>query len=242
MKSFVYTEFDAIADTHWWFVARRKILDVVLQKYLKGKTEKKILDVGSASGINVPILLRYTRLVTLLDPHLDSLLVAQKRFPEIQIIPGALPMVLSEKFDVVTAFDVLEHIDNDAETLYSMSNVLEKGGLVFITVPAYGWLWSPHDDAVLHKRRYTEKKLLEKVEKDFNVLYTTYFNTLLFPGIVILRFWYKLFSHKRNATDFDLIPPVLNTSLQWVFALERYFVPFTRFPFGVSILCVAQKK
>ena len=110
-----------------------------------------------------------------------------------------------------------------------------------VTVPALQMLWSAHDVINGHYRRYTLGQLREQVETaGFEVVTATYFNTLLFPLIVALR-WFWRFRPKSTASDFGQLPRPLNASLAGVFSLERLLVGRIRLPFGVSVLCYAQK-
>ena len=114
-------------------------------------------------------------------------------------------------------------------------------GFIFITVPAYQFMWSKHDDLHHHKRRYTKALLKKKIlSAGYNILSMTYFNTLLFPIIAGIRL-FKKYSNSETEDDLAMPPIFLNTILTNIFASERHLLPIFPLPFGVSLLAVAQK-
>jgi SAM-dependent methyltransferase len=147
-------------------------------------------------------------------------------------------------FDLVTALDVVEHIEDDRGALRELYRVIRPGGMLMISVPAYKFLWGAQDEISHHKRRYTTPEIRERmIEAGFKVRRLSYFNTFLFPAIAGIRVLrpYKPGSADLKS-DFTMTKPgPANTLLGTVFALEAPVVERTNLPFGVSILCLANK-
>lgn len=173
------------------------------------------------------------------DPVL--LEAAQQRGLEVEAgaLPGDLP-VLPGPLDAVCLFDVLEHIEDDAQALAAVRGLLRPGGLLFITVPAYAWLWSAHDERLGHCRRYTAGRLRRAVEgAGFRVRRLTYFNTILALPVMVLRLLGRALG--REAHDLRRPGTLLNRALAACFALEARLLRWGAFPFGISILMVARR-
>jgi len=154
-------------------------------------------------------------------------------------LPNDIPF--DNGFDLICMLDVLEHIDDDLATLQSVRDKLNQKGIFLITVPAYKFLWSAHDVVSHHKRRYIRKQLTDLVSKSgLIVKYTTYFNTFLFPVIVIVRTLNNIFG-MNSGSDVNLPSNPVNNLLTKIFFSERALLPTISFPFGVSILLIAEK-
>ena len=136
--------------------------------------------------------------------------------------------------------DVLEHIDQEKSSLLSVKRQLKDNGVLILTVPAYPFLWSQHDENACHKRRYTRKSLIKVLEKSgYRIQKISYINTFLFPIICILRCMQNLLKLKDKTHD---VPPKwLNIILSKIFMLEGYFLTEMAFPFGLSLFVYAEK-
>ena len=142
--------------------------------------------------------------------------------------------------EVVLLLDVIEHVDDDGAALAAARRAVAAGGLLVVTVPAYRWLWSGHDEVLGHRRRYTAAGLRAVVERaGFSVLRVSYFNSLLFPMVALVRLWKGL----RGDRGHDLRRPAapLNRLLERVFAFERHLVPRVALPFGASLLLIGRR-
>lgn len=173
----------------------------------------------------------------------NDALLAVARAAGLDVRKGALPddlPVTPGWADVVLLLDVLEHLDDDAGGLRAAHRVLREGGVLVVTVPAYAWLWSGHDVALAHRRRYVAAGLRALVESaGYRVERLSYFNTLLFPAIAAVRLYKRLRRDERH--DLAHPGPRLNAFLEWLFALERHVVPRPGLPFGTSLLVVARR-
>jgi len=228
-----------VEDEHWWFSARRSILRAVLDRYLPPAPDRTLLELGCGNGGNLPLLARYGKLYAVEMDAAARQRAAARGMAAVQ--PGALPDAIpfaGQQFDVVAALDVLEHVAEERAALVAMRVKLRRGGCLLLTVPAFNWLWSRHDEASNHRRRYSKGALVEQVrEAGFEIAHATYFNTVLFPALAA---YLKLSGPFSGDTHQGLrIPPrPINALLRAIFSAERYLVPRLTLPFGVSILLV----
>ncbi len=156
------------------------------------------------------------------------------------MLPDHIPYAPG-KFDVVVAFDVIEHVEKDVESLASLGKQLAPGGRLVMTVPALPWLWSKHDETHHHYRRYTRKVLNDTLIKaGLQPVRISYFNTLLFPLIAGLRLTRKAFGLKEQADD-AMPSSITNRILKAVFGFESNFIGRIPMPIGVSLLAVARR-
>jgi hypothetical protein len=143
----------------------------------------------------------------------------------------------------VTMLDVLEHIKQDAESLKTVNRLLAPDGHVLITVPAFKFLWGPHDEAHHHQRRYQAESLRALLQDaGFSIVKLSYYNTWLFPPAALVRLIRKLVPGGAVGLELTLPPPWINRLLTMLFASERHLLTRARFPFGVSLLAVAKKE
>ena len=227
-----------VEDEHWWFCGRRAILRSVLDRYAPaGRGTRTILEVGCGSGGNLPLLAAYGSVVAV---ELDD--AARSRASgrgvgrvEKGWLPDGLPFG-TERFPLVAALDVLEHVEDDREALRALRGRLTPTGVLIVTVPAYRWLWGRHDEASHHRRRYTRRGLGSVLtEVGFQVLYATYFNAVLFP---VAAAYVKLGGFFRGAASLALSTPPgpVNQLLRAIFSVERLLIPRVSLPYGVSLL------
>ena len=147
-----------------------------------------------------------------------------------------------ESFDLVTALDVVEHLDDDIAGLKEMRRILKKGGKTMIFVPAFMWLWGVQDDISNHRIRYTKKQIVERLEKaGFEIERATYANITFFAPILAGRVFMKLTGIKPESEN-NVNVSALNGFFGRIFSSEKYWLEKANFPFGVSIVIVAEKK
>ncbi len=243
MDPSLYPQMAAVEDTHWWFASRRAIVDRMIER-LGLPPDSAILEPGCGTGGNFPMLARRGRLFAT-DANETAIGFAQARgLAQIErgFLPSAIPFG-TQRFDLIVMTDVLEHLDDQAGTLRGLHARLRPGGWLLITVPAMPWLWSDHDVAHHHRRRYRADELRGLASVcGFDVKYLSYYNFLLFPIIGIARLWQRLSGRNNVAVNHDLaMPPApLNSILQRIFSSERYVVGTARIPFGVSLIMLAR--
>ena len=231
---------DRLESEHWWFKARRGILTSVLENVRGGRAGLKILEAGCGTGGNLRMLNRFGK-VSAFEPDTGALRLARAK-SGCHIEKGALPEQIPFRpgsFDIAVALDVIEHIEDDEAGLAALRRQLKPGGKLLMTVPALPWLWSAHDEQHHHYRRYTRTELNRKLQDaGFKPLKVSYFNTLLFPAVLLLRGLKKL---TGNTSSDDHMPsPALNTTLRRVFEAERHLIGRLPLPVGVSLLAVCE--
>lgn len=226
-------------ERHWWFLGRRAVLRSVLKAAfpLGGL---RLVEIGCGSGALLETAAEFGEVVGV-EASPDFLEVARRR--GFSVLPGSLPDRLplpAESFDGVLLLDVLEHIEDDRAALQALARVLRPGGLLVCTVPAYSWLWSAHDEALGHQRRYTRRALtLVARAAGFRPMRVSYFNTLLAPPVVVVRLLRRW--RGRRGHDLARPAPLLNGLLGRIFSWEAALLRWTNLPFGVSILMVARR-
>ncbi len=228
---------------HWWFVARGKLLMLHLNGIFSNK-KIKILNVGAATGRTSELLSGLGEVVSV--EYDTECFEFTKSVTNLDIIQGSILELPFEKeqFDLVCAFDVIEHVEDDRLAMQELLRVCKKGGYVSVTVPAFQWLWSSHDDMNHHFRRYTRPQLLQlHLEKE--PLYSTYFNFWLFLPVALYRLASKIFGKKeQQQKDFEVAKEgLISRVLYKIFYSERFFLR-SRFtlPFGISILSTWKKE
>jgi SAM-dependent methyltransferase len=224
---------------HWWFRGRQAVILAEMARRLPSRPAR-IAELGCGSG---GLLEALGRLGPAVGVESDPLLRAAARARGLDVRPGALPddiPLAPGECDAVCLFDVLEHVADEAAALRASARLLRPGGRLFVTVPAYQWLWSRHDQVLGHHRRYTAGRLRRALAgAGLAVERLTYFNTLLAPAVVAVRWAGRLLG--REAHDLRRPPAALNSLLARLFALEAPLLRLGRFPFGISILAVARR-
>ncbi len=232
-----------IEETHWWHSARRHmVLDWIERRY-PGRHDLTILDAGCGTGLMLQEM-RHLGHAEGVDIAKEALAFCRERGLDNVREASVLDLPFDAgSFDVVTALDVVEHLDDDAGALREWGRVLKPGGRVFIFVPAHRWLWSLQDEISHHKRRYTAATLRAAVERaGLEVERESYVSTFLFPVIFIGRQWLKVLLRFREVkTENDLHPGWSNTLLRRIFEAEIPILRRMDMPFGASLLCSARK-
>lgn len=241
MKPSVYEKMRQTDEVHWWFVARRKILGAALDR-LALPRDAQILEVGCGPGGNLEMLQAFGT-VSAVEMDRGACQVASDR-SGIEVVQGSLPDALpfeAQSFDLIAAFDVIEHVERDRDSVAALARLLKPGGAMIVTVPAYAWLWSEHDEEHHHKRRYVRTEvdgLMRAAQLD--VISCGYFNMLLFPLVALIRASKKFFGFPRGSDD-DMPGALINNALQRIMASERALIRLFPLPFGTSILCIGRR-
>lgn len=245
MEKREYSLMYKIEESHWWFKGKRKIVFSHLEKFIQGKKNLKILDMGCGTGMMMKKFQRYgavfgidietTALDLCAERNMDN--IAQADILKLPFKPNS--------FDVVGIFDVLYHkgVKNDVSALKEIFRVLKPNGLLILTDSADMKLWGRHDIAAHARERYTIPKLSERlVLAGFKIKKITYFNTILYPLIFTVRRIDNLLNQNKKAVS-DIKPSnqLLNFVLYAMFIIESKLLKMFNLPFGVSILAISEK-
>jgi SAM-dependent methyltransferase len=227
-------------DQHWWYRGRRTVLEVVIDE-LGLPASPRILDAGCGSGRNMVELGRRGP-VTGIELSETSVALARERHAGEVVAGSVLEMPFAEdSFDLAVSLDVIEHLEDDLGALRELRRTVAPGGALLVTVPAYQWLWSGHDEINHHHRRYTRRSLQRVAEQaGWRQVRTTYFNSLLLPVAIVLRVLERV-NTKTTESSLDLwVPPEpLNWVLERPLALEAGAIKRGgRIPAGLSLLAV----
>ena len=238
MDRSAYASMSAQEQDHWWFVARRAIIDSLVRTNIALPADARILEAGCGTGGNLALLAQYGALDAM-EYDADARALAAAR-GLCRVEPGALPDAIGfddTRYDLIVLLDVLEHIEEDEASLSALGARLTPNGRLLLTVPAAPWLWSEHDVLHHHKRRYTHDGLLKVVAAaGLQVEASGHFNSLLFPLAVAQRFAHQLL---RRDTPLDARPsPLVNAALQRIFAAERHLLGRFSLPMGLSLYAV----
>lgn len=254
MEKKYYEEYYTLERTNWWFKVRNQILMERVAKFADGKTDLKILNIGAGTGRTSELLQRFGE-VTSLEYDEYCIAFTRDKLPFPVQRGSILDLQFADNtFDLVCAFDVIEHVEDDGLAVREMKRVCRPGGQVIVSVPAFLFLWSHHDVVNHHYRRYTMSGLRRLFAENHvpnkasgKILHSTYFNTLLFPPIAAFRLMARWLPARliRRGTGADnhVVPQdsPINRMLERIFDVERPLLRRgVRFPFGVSAMLVWQ--
>lgn len=239
MDALAYQSLRDLQDRHWWFVGRRAIIKSLLSR-LRLPKGARVLEAGCGYGGNLAMLAEFGEVKAFeLDETARKYAAASSG---IAISSGRLPDQIGfqgERFELVVMLDVLEHIEEDVGSLRILRQRLAPGASIAITVPAFPWLWSSHDEVHHHKRRYTRASLRHTLEQaGFEQIELGYFNSILFPLAVAHRCMLRLLGRKGGT---DAMPSsAINRILARLFALERHWIGKVSLPPGLSLYAIAR--
>jgi SAM-dependent methyltransferase len=226
---------------YWWYQVRARLLRTVLEEFVG--EPRRVLDVGSADGPSVAWLRgRGTHVALDLDP---------RGLPPGGVCGSALALPFEDgSFDLVGAFDVVEHCEPEATALAELARVLSPGGRLFISVPAYQWAWSDFDEENGHHRRYTRRRAVAAVEgAGLEVLRATYAFSSVFPLFVAERLFRRARraagrAGRSSAADVVSVPRVsapLDRALRALGRVDDRILAARDLPFGSSVVVAARK-
>jgi ubiquinone/menaquinone biosynthesis C-methylase UbiE len=243
MQSHHYPILYQVEEIHWWYVGRRQIIRHLVEKIRTrlNNPNPRILDVGCGTGANLKMLADCGKAegVDISQQAVDF--CHDRGLNSVKL--GAAEQLPYENgsFELVTALDVIEHLDDDVAGLQEMRRVLGRDGRILLFVPAFMFLWGVQDDVSNHRRRYTLPRLLKAVEASgFSVEWASYANFSFFLPVLLVRSvmrWLGL----RADTEYGINISPLNGPFSWLFAAERYVLERGKFPFGVSAVCIARR-
>jgi SAM-dependent methyltransferase len=226
----------ATDERHWWYRGRRRILRATLDD-LELPSPCRVLDAGCGSGRTLDELAGYGDACGVdLSPEAVDATRARGHEAHLGSVT-ALPFA-SASFGLVTCLDVVEHTPDDRRTLAELRRVTKPGGTLLLTVPAHPLLWSAHDEANLHYRRYTSSSLTDAaVDADWEITENTYFNAALLAPAALVRVARR--HAPGGSSELTLTPPALDRVLELPSRAEAALLRHgVRVPFGLSLLAV----
>ncbi|HWI88624.1 MAG TPA: class I SAM-dependent methyltransferase [Sphingomicrobium sp.] len=239
MERIVYDQMAELDDRHWWYRGRREVLAALIRRIVRPPQDAEILEIGCGTGHNFPMLGAFGHVDALeLDDQMRA--YAERRLGR-NVMSAPLPElagVPDRGYDLIGAFDVIEHIDDDRPAIAAIATKLKPGGKFVMTVPAHQWMWSTHDVVNHHKRRYSKRSLRDLIEgSPLRLEALGYFNSLLFPAAVAERVASK--ARGKDEASLSLPPAPLNAVLERTFAAERHLIGRVPLPPGLSLYAVA---
>jgi SAM-dependent methyltransferase len=230
---------------NFWFRSRNQLIIWALRRYFP--RAQSLLEIGCGTGFVLSGISEALPELSLTGSEVFSagLAFAAQRLPGAELFQmDARRIPFTEEFDVIGAFDVLEHVKEDSEVLSQMYQATRKQGGILLTVPHHPFLWSPADDYARHVRRYKSRELRDRVKRaGFEVIRITSFVSLLLPLLVLSRFKQRFQRNEFDPTSELRINSVMNTGLQGVLNLERSLIRGgVSFPVGGSLLLIARRR
>ena len=240
---------DKLESESFWVRSRNRLIKNIVKKYSRGGAETKFLDIGCGTGEVIRTISKDSQLkITGSEIYLNGLLYAKKKLPDADFVQydvtqGRLP----EDFDIIGAFDVIEHIEDDLSAISNIFEMLRDGGYFVVTVPQYMFLWSQLDEIVRHKRRYSRSEILAKLrQQGFVIDYCSSFLFVLFPLMLISRILDR--NKKENGpTEVEFrnrvsFPRVLNWFFDNAMRIDEALINLKiSLPYGGSLLVVAKR-
>jgi SAM-dependent methyltransferase len=240
-----YRQFVELEESHFWFIGRRNIFFHLLDRELHGRTDLRLLEIGCGAGGMLRPLSKYGD-VTGVDISEELMAFCRSRgFERVAVGSGYELPIAPRSMDVIALFDTIEHIPDDGRVLQQCRTALRPGGVLFLSVPAYQFLYSNNDRVAHHQRRYTAAQVRERLTSaGFTPTKVTYFNTILFPAIlpaVLAKKVKERVSDPGDTTNLShQVPPRVNRLLARTMSAERHVLPRITFPFGHSIIGIAR--
>lgn len=239
MDRSVYEAMAAHDERHWWYRARREVVAALIRRKVQLPMNAQLLEIGCGTGHNLAMLGEFGKVDAL---EIDQIAreMAEERLGH-KVLSSPLPElagVPDNRYDLVAALDVVEHIPDDKAALDGIARVMKPGGKLVVTVPAHQWMWSAHDVVNHHQRRYSKSGLMKLIEgSPLKLEAIGYLNSLLFPVALAER----LASKVTGKEDANLAPPAepINQALERIFALERRVIGRVPLPPGLSLFAVA---
>lgn len=245
MECAEYEKMFALEGNYWWFVGRRDILSGLLGTASAARGRPEILEVGCGTGGNLEMLEKFGWTVGM-DLPAALKWTARRKFGRLVASRAEALACRDNAVDLVVCLDVLEHLGDDVAAAREMFRACRQGGHLLLTVPAYRFLWSEHDEALGHRRRYSRKELGRVVvEAGFKPLRLCHAITFLFLPIVVFRLGQELMARvrprARPAVAYIQVPRFLSALFVSLLRVEAWLLKRFDLPFGVSLVCLAQK-
>jgi SAM-dependent methyltransferase len=234
-------EMYAVESTHWWYAGKRALFKRLLRERLR-RAPLRILDTGCGTGAVAVDFAAHGR-VFACDRSRDALAFARTRGVIDTVVSDAAEVPFAdESFDLVLAFDVLEHVEADDRMLADLARVTRRDGAIAIHVPAWPSLWSRHDEVLEHKRRYTRRALRALVKGvGLDLEYLGWTSASIFVPAVGMRLVRRFLAGTDSGQDLFELPGPLNTGMYGLYRLEAEIAARSGLPFGLSLAAIATR-
>lgn len=220
---------------HFWLEAKRVMIDVLMSRATDENRKLKILNIGAGTGEDFKILAKYGEL-TAIDIDAATVYLMPDEVVKKKMVADACKMPFqTAAFDIIVAFDVLEHIERDDEAVAEIYRCLKPGGGLVYSVPAFNFLFSKHDNVLGHVRRYN-KPMLNKLLQSFTQTYASYWFFFLFVPAALVRLI------QRDKINNGEVGVFTNTIFRWVLCTENWLLrKGLRYPWGLSLIGIVNK-
>ena len=240
---------DENAESSFWVSSRNRLFKSIVQRHLLPTGKTKFLEIGCGTGDFIRQIAQNGSLeITGSEIYLKGLVYAKKNLPGVEFIQFDVTQgKIDQQFHIITAFDVIEHVDNDSAALSNINHMLEDNGVLIISVPQHMFLWSKLDEIVKHKRRYSRRELLSKLKANgFDVAYATSFLFVLFPLMLVSRLFDKGCddpqSDERALEKRVKFSAVVNSVFDFFMRIDESLIRMgASLPFGGTLVVVARK-
>jgi SAM-dependent methyltransferase len=241
MEEQAYTDIHLLEREHWWYRGTRAVYQTLLRRYAPQTRDLgPILDLGCGTGGNLALLSGWGAVTGLDGWHPALRLCPAGTRALVQGSAQRLPFG-DEAFGLVAMLGVLEHVSDDVTVLREARRVCRPDGLILLLTSAFMSLWSQHDVANRHVRRYRASELRAKATGvGLRVRFLSYQNALLFPLALAIRLLQRLWARGEPRIDMFPMPEPINTALARLLALEGRLMAWTSLPVGVSLIAVLE--
>lgn len=245
MNKSEYATMEEFEKTYWWHRGRLHLLESMLDKIFPGNKDLKIFEIGSGTGEVTKYLQNYGYVYSV-DVSLDAVNFSKENGLTNVEQADIVEMDISDhenKYDLAVALDVFEHIQKDTVAMKKAFRILKPGGYLITTVPAHKFLWSEHDEALHHKRRYHSVEITKKLEDaGFQISKMSYFVFTAFLPILVFRLWNSIFGRSvYPKTSYVKLPKFLNNFATNILKVESSVFMRARLPIGTTLVVAAVK-